>query len=140
MYWLFFEVGNIAASGYMTETDTESIWDTTLDSTRFGKINVRIGEILNFWITGDASTDITDTEVTPILEQLSEEALTELIAASKVTGVVIPTAWLAANVASITMNVINRNYSILKRVQEVLYDKHIEIVSGRASTDYTKFE
>ena len=73
----------MAASNYMTEADTESIWDTTLDTTRFGKIGVRIAEILNFWINGDATSQVTDTGVTPILEQLSEECLVELIAAAK---------------------------------------------------------
>jgi hypothetical protein len=43
----------------MTEADVESIWDTTWDTTRFGKINVRIGELLNFLVHGDATTDVT---------------------------------------------------------------------------------
>jgi hypothetical protein len=62
----------------MTEADVESIWDTTWDTTRFGNIGVRIAEILNFLVNEDATSQVTDTSVTPILEQISEEILLEL--------------------------------------------------------------
>jgi hypothetical protein len=73
----------MAAAGYMTEADFESIWDTTITTARFALINVRLGEILNYLITGDASTDTTDTKVLPIYEQISEEALMNILQASK---------------------------------------------------------
>lgn len=74
----------MAASGYMTELDTESIWATgDLDTTRFGKINIRIAELLNIIFSGDATTNITDTKVLPYLEQFSEELLLELLLAAK---------------------------------------------------------
>ena len=64
----------------MTEVDTESIWDTALDTTRFGKIGIRIAEQLNFWVNEDATSQVTSTAIIPILEQLSEEILMDLIA------------------------------------------------------------
>lgn len=118
----------MAAAGYMTEVDTESIWNVALDTTRFGKINVRMGEMLNFWITGDAATDITDTKVLPILEQLSEEALMRLMAAAKEGKFNDPWTFVQANVSSIMSQVIIENAFILKRVQNTLYGR-IEIVS-----------
>jgi len=118
----------MAAAGYMTEVDTESIWDVALDTTRFGKINVRMGEMLNFWITGDAATDITDTKVLPILEQLSEEALMRLIAAAKEGKFNDPWDFVRANVSSIMSQVIIENSAILKRVQNTLYGR-MEIVT-----------
>jgi hypothetical protein len=57
----------MAASGYATESDVESIWDDTFDTTRFDKLNKHIGRKFNFWITGETGTDITDTDITEIL-------------------------------------------------------------------------
>lgn len=115
----------MAASGYMTEADTESIWDSTLDTTRFGKINVRIGEILNFYVNKnhDATTDVTDTAVLPILEQISEEALYRLMSAAKGTGVTDPWDFIAANVMSVMSQAIRDNYRILEIVKEQLESK-----------------
>ena len=75
----------MASSGYMTEADTESIWDTAITTARFDLINVRMGEILNVFVRKDmdSQTDITDAKILPILEQMSEEALMELIQAAK---------------------------------------------------------
>ena len=106
----------MAAAGYMTEADTESIWNTTLDTTRFGKINVRIGEVLNFWCFGDAATDTTDTKILPILEQISEEALIELIAAAKTTGFNNPWDFIQARVVRITSKTIRANMFLLREV------------------------
>ena len=114
----------MAASGYMTEADTESIWSATLDTTRFGKINVRIGEVLNFYLTGDATTDITNTTVLPILEQLSEEALFELIKVAKITKVNLPMEWISANVVYITTRILSKNRMILERVMDKLETHH----------------
>lgn len=89
----------MAATGYMTELDVESIWDTAWDTTRFGKINIRIGEILNFLIHGDATTDVTDTTVLPIIEQISEEILLELKLAAQANAIVVPWDFIQANIS-----------------------------------------
>lgn len=102
----------MASSGYMTEADWESIWNTgDFDTTRFGKVNVRMGEILNFTIRPDmdAQTDITDTAITPILEQLSEEGLNILIAASKGTKFNNPWDFIEANVFSVMAKLLRTN-------------------------------
>lgn len=108
----------------MTEADTESIWDCALDTTRFGKINVRIGEVLNMWVNEDAATDVTNTAVLPMLEQLSEQALQKLIAASKMTGIQNPWDFIQANVANITAEVITENYFILDKIADILQKHH----------------
>jgi hypothetical protein len=114
----------MAAAGYMTEVDTESIWDTTLDTTRFGKINVRLGEVLNFWVTGDAATDVTDTKVLPILEQLSEEALIKLIAAAKITAPNNPWDFIMSKAWRIASGIVWENKQILQEMGIVLSKKY----------------
>lgn len=114
----------MAATNYMTEADTESIWDTSLDTTRFGKIGVRLAEILNFWINGDATTNVTDTKVTPICEQLSEEALVRLIAAAKANAVTNPWEFIWSNVSSVMVQVIRENDIILERAKEILTKRY----------------
>lgn len=112
----------MAASGYMTELDTESIWKTSLTTARFDKINVRIGQLLNFEITGDAATDITSTKVLPILEQISEEVLFEIIVASKGVGESTPWHVAASMVTSIFNRMIGNYWRTIKKIQDVLYD------------------
>lgn len=116
----------------MTEEDTESIWSTALDTGQFDNINVRIGELLNFYLTGDATTDITNTGVLPVLEQISEEFLIQLIEAAKVTGVVIPYIWISANIITLFTQIIRKYKYLLgkgHKVQKVIgNDKTIEIV------------
>jgi hypothetical protein len=112
----------------MTIADTQSIWDTTLDATRFGDIGVRIAEILNFWVSGDASTNIADTTVTPILEQISEEGLIRLIAAAKESAVTNPWDFVQANVSSVMSQLLQENEFILKRISTKLYGG-MELVS-----------
>ena len=106
----------MAAAGYMTEIDVESIWDTAWDTARFGKINVRIGEILNFLVHGDASTDVTATTVLPILEQISEEILLDLSLAAKATGVIVPWNFIQANISKIDWKFYDTY--LLKKVRE----------------------
>jgi len=91
----------MVAAGYMTELDVESIWDTSWDTARFGKINIRIGEMINFLIHGDASTDIADTAVIPVLEQISEEILLDLKMAAQANAVVKPWDFIQANISKI---------------------------------------
>ena len=107
----------------MTEADTESIWGVALDTTRFGKIGVRIAEVLNFWINGDATSQVTNTAVTPLCEQLSEEALIRLIAAAQINSVIDPSRFIQANVVSITSKVVRDNKLILDKIKIKLEKK-----------------
>ena len=90
----------MAASNYMTEADTESIWDTALNTDRFGKIGVRIAEFINFKINRDATSQVTSTAVTPLLEEFSEEVLVDVIAAAKINKTVQPYDFIQANISS----------------------------------------
>ena len=113
----------MAASNYMTEADTESIWSATLDTTRFGTIGVRLAEILNFWIYKDATNQCTNTAVTPILEQISEEGLIRLLSAAKESAVTTPWEFIKANTVSIMSTIINENREILEEIKTVLSQK-----------------
>lgn len=110
----------MAATNYMTEADTESIWSMTIETAQFGKIGVRMAEILNFYINGDATTNVTDTKVTPILEQLSEEGLVRLLAAAKVNAVVNPWDFIWSNVMSVMSQLIRENEIVIERAREIL--------------------
>lgn len=109
----------MASSGYMTEEDTESIWNASFATARFDKINVRIGELLNFWVRKDkdSQTDITDTKITPILEQLSEEVLIELLTAANAIAPSAPIPYIMSNISSVFAGVVNRNWRIIKRLR-----------------------
>ena len=118
----------MASSGYMTIGDTRSVWNAALlDETRFDYINVRFGEILNFKCRKDkdAATDITETKVLPILEQISEEALFRLIAASKLAGVTKPWEFIQANVVSVMSKVLRDNSELIDEIKLVLETKVI---------------
>ena len=90
----------MAATNYMTEADTESIWAANLDTTRFGKIGVRMAEFINFKLYRDATNQCTETAVTPMLEEFSEEVLMDLIMAAKANAVTNPWDFIQANVTS----------------------------------------
>jgi len=113
----------------MTEADTESIWDTSLDTTRFGNIGVRIAEMLNFWVNDDATSQVVNTAVTPILEQISEEILLDLILASKGHAVIVPWNFIQANVVRISLRILSNYGDVLKKITKILSrNKTIEIV------------
>lgn len=114
----------MAASNYMTEGDTESIWDTTLDTTRFGKIGVRMAEILNFRIYRDATNQCTNAACTPIFEQISEECLVELIAAAKENAVTKPWDFIQARVSAFMMRKMREWEEFLDTIQDVESQRH----------------
>ena len=109
------------ALGYMTEADLESIWNLgDFDTTRFGKINVRMGEILNFTIRTDmdAATDITDTKILPILEHLSEEGFNLLVTAAKGSKFNNPWDFIQSNVFTVMSKLLQRNKNVIKQLKE----------------------
>ena len=118
----------MAAAGYMTELDTESIWSTSLTTARFDNINVRIGELLNFEITGDAATDITDTKVLPILEHISEEVLFEIIVSSKGVGEAVPWHVAAASITSVFNRMLGNYWRTIRKIKKVLGQEKAELV------------
>ena len=111
----------MASSGYIdSETDMESIWDMTIPTARFALINVQMGEILNFLVRPDkdSQTDITDTKITSILKHISEEALMELLQASKSNKNTDPWLFIQANVFRIISKVYRANTRIIKELKE----------------------
>ena len=108
----------MAFAGYMTELDVESIWDTSWDTVRFAKINIRIGEILNFLVNGDATTVITATSVLPIVEQISEEILLELKLAAQANAIVVPWDFISANISRLDWKFYDTY--LLKKVRETI--------------------
>lgn len=120
----------MAASNYMTEADTESIWEADLNTARFGKIGDRIAEVLNFWIYRDATQQCTNTAVTPILEQISEECLMELLAAAKQSAVTDPWDFIASNVMAFMNRKLAQWEPFIKLIQDVESQrKHIDYSS-----------
>ena len=113
----------MVAISYMTRTDTQTIWDVALDSTRYDKVAVRIAEQLNFWVNADATEQVVNTAVTPMLEQLSEEILLELIQASKSYAVEKPWDFIQAKVARISTRILVNYDLILKKIKTILGEK-----------------
>lgn len=110
----------MASSGYIdSETDMESIWDMTIPTARFALVNVQMGEILNFTIRKDmdSQTDVTDTKIIAILKHLSEEALLELLQASKSNKNTDPWNFIQANVFRIMSKVIRSNKRIIDQLK-----------------------
>ena len=110
----------------MTETDVESIWDTTWATARFDKINVRIAEVLNFIVTGDATSQVTSTACTPIMEQISEEILFELANAAKANKFSDIWGFIQANISKMSWKYYD-NY-LLEKVRKKLGQSKLELV------------
>ena len=119
----------MAFAGYMDESDVESIWDTAWDTTRFDKINLRIGEILNFLVSGNATTEITNVAVKPILEQISEEILLDLKLAAQANAIIVPWDFIQANISKLDWRFYD-NY-LLKKVRNTLGYEKMEITTSR---------
>ena len=110
----------MTASSYMTRTDTQTFWDATLDSTRYDLVAVRIAEQLNFWVNHDATSQVTDIRVTPILEQISEEILLEIIQASKSYAVEKPWDFIRSNVSRISRKILSTYGILLEEIRLTL--------------------
>ncbi|KKM72327.1 hypothetical protein LCGC14_1421670 [marine sediment metagenome] len=109
----------MAASGYMTELDTESIWDASFDTTRFDKINIRIAEQLNFWVNDDSTIQVTNAAVTPQLEQLSEEILLDIVQSSKSYAVEKPWDFIQALVSRVSTRILANYDPLLKKIRSL---------------------
>ena len=117
----------MAVAGYMSETDFESIWGATIETARFTLINVRLGEILNYFFTRDAATDITDVKIKPILEQLSEEALMNLLNGAKANKFSDVWQFINANAARIMSQILSENVEIVKMIRDDLGNTKMEL-------------
>ena len=129
----------MAAIGYMTELDTESIWDASFDTTRFDKINIRIAEQLNFWCNDDATKQVTNTAVTPVLEQISEEILLDLIQSSKSYAVEKPWDFIQANVQRVSLRILRNYDDILEKIKNILGSTKMELTNTYLPSSNTKW-
>ena len=112
----------------MTELTVEGIWDTSWDTARFDLINLRLAKILNFLVTSNATTQVTSTACTPILEQISEEILLDLKLAAQANAITVPWDFIQANISKIDRKFYDTY--LLERIRKVLgYSKTIEIVT-----------
>lgn len=115
----------MAAANYMTEEDSEGLWDFEIATARFALIGVRMAEILNHRVNKDSTQQVVDTAHTPILEQISEECMHELIAAGKETGVTDPWLFIQANVMAFMNRKLRQWKDFLDNIQLSLEKKHI---------------
>ena len=115
----------MAASGYMKETDTEGLWGVSLSTTQFNLINVRLGEILNFTVRKDkdSQTDVTDTKILPLLEQMSEEGMFELLQAAKTDKFTDVWRFVQSKSIWVMSKLIFQNRVIIKEIKDVLESK-----------------
>ena len=123
----------------MDETDFESIWGATIETARFGKINVRLGEILNYLLTRDAATDITSTAVKPMLEQLSEESLMEILQASKSNKFSDVWRFIQSNAVRIIRRVLQNNRDVVKMIKQDLGFDKMELTSSHLPSSNTNW-
>ena len=123
----------------MTELDTESIWDTEIPTARFDLINVRIAEQLNFWCKDDATSQVTNAAVAPILEQISEEILLDLIESAKSYATTNPWDFIQANVVRVSTRILANYNIILDKIKTVLGSKKIELTNTYLPSSNTKW-
>jgi len=117
----------MASSGYGVETTVESIWSTTWDTAQFDFINILIGTEFNFYITGDAATDITSTKVTEMLKAQTHRLFARwaaLISSSKPTD---PWSFIGALLSE--LNFKREFRDVIKTSQDILYG-NMELVTS----------
>lgn len=115
----------------MTELDTESIWDVALTTARFDKINIRIAEQLNFWVYDNSTRQVTNTAVKPVLIQLSEEILLDLIQSSKSYAVEKPWDFIQANVHRVSTRILANYDIVLDKIKNILGSEKMELTNVR---------
>jgi len=123
----------MVATSYITELDFEKLWATgDLETTRFVMIGVRMAELLNMVVHGDAATNVTDTKILPFLEQFSEELLLNLYAASKIKTLTNPWDFIQANVLSFFIKKYKENLILFDMIRKIGgYTESIEVVKMR---------
>lgn len=119
----------MAATGYMTEADTEAFWATSLNTERYDLINQRISELLNFECHDDAATDITDARVLPILEQITEEVFFELLVAAKGVGEATPWQVAQGTITSVFNRMIGNYWRTIQKIRQIIGEDKMELVS-----------
>ena len=119
----------MAFAGYMDETKVESIWDTEWDTTRFDAINLRIGKVINFLVNDNATTEITNVAVLPILEQISEEILLDLKLAAQANAIIVPWDFIQANISKMDWKFYDTY--LLKKVRNILGHEKMEFTTSR---------
>ena len=120
----------------MSISETQSIWGATLDATRFGKIGVRIAEILNFLVHGDATTNVTDAGCLPILEQISEEILISLLNAAKVDKFTDVWRFIQANVTKMDWEYYDNH--LIRKIKEKITG-NVKVISGEWESKELRF-
>lgn len=126
----------MAASNYIdSETDMESIWDFQIVTAKFALIGIKMAEILNHRINNDATQQVTDTAHIPILKQISEECMHELIAAAKETAVEKPWDFIQANVMNFMRRRLDAWKEFLDEIQISQTKKYSYTETDRYSYD-----
>lgn len=119
----------MASAGYGDETTWESIFNVTataVDATRFGHLNVYIAQQFNFYITGDANTDIADTKVTPMLASTTHMLIWEVYLEAKSANFANP--WDQMTVSLGRIDFYRRFRTLIKYSQDILYGR-LEVVT-----------
>ena len=129
----------MTSSGYMTEATFESIWGATIETARFNLINIRIGGILNYLITRDGATDVTDTRVIVMFEELSEESLIELLQASKSNKFTDVWRFIQSNAARIISRVLRSNRETVEMIKRDLGFEKMELTSSHLPSSNTRW-
>ena len=124
----------------MDETEFKSIWaHADVDDTRWTNVGVRMAEIINLWVNDDATAQVTNTAVTPILEQISEEAFRRIKMASKEEKYSDINSFIDSKVASVMTTVLLENDVILRKVKSILGHNKIELVSRSLPSSTTSW-
>ena len=129
----------MVSSGYMTEITFEGIWDAKIATAQFDLINIRLGSILNYLVTRDAATDVTNTAVKPILEHLSEEALMNLIQGSKSNKFVDVWQFIQTDAVRIMSRILAQNQEVVKMIRSDLGYYKMELTSSRLPSSSTNW-
>lgn len=111
----------------MTEATFESVWGASIDTARFNLINVRLGGILNYFFTRDAATDITNTNVLPLMEQFSEEALVNLLNGAKSDKFSDVWQFINANASRVMSRILDENLTLVEQIKNDLATKKMEL-------------
>jgi hypothetical protein len=130
----------VVSSGYGVEATVESIWDTEWVTARFDFINIALGTRFNFWITGNAATDITDTKVVKLLEVESNDMFAYWAALAKVEKTVNPwdfiQIWMKENFMG--DGFLNYFRELILECRKILDQDKWELVSKSLPSDGTE--